>query len=81
LNGPEHPANRNNKRKSNDKMSIFRKQSDAAPNYSLDDLRRDIGVAIAKARDAHIHSVVIERACHAAGDAIAMRRVTTTAVI
>jgi hypothetical protein len=60
---------------------IFRKQSDAEPRYTLDDLRRDIGAAIAKARDAHIHSVVIERACHAAGDAIAMHRATTTAVI
>ena len=62
-------------------MSIFRKQSDADPRYSLDDLRRDIGAAIAKARDAHIHSVVIERACHAAGDAIAQHRATTAAVI
>jgi hypothetical protein len=60
---------------------IFRKQPDAEPRYTLDDLRRDIGAAIAKARDAHIHSVVIERACHAAGDGVAMRRVTTTAVI
>ena len=60
---------------------IFRKQPDAEPRYTLDDLRRDIGAAIAKARDAHIHSVVIVRACHAAGDGVAMRRVTTTAVI
>ena len=36
---------------------IFRKQPDAEPRYTLDDLRRDIGAAIAKARDAHIHSV------------------------
>ena len=60
---------------------IFRKQPDAEPRYTIDDLRSDIGAGIAKARDAHIHSVVIERACHAAGDAVAMRRVTTTAVI
>jgi hypothetical protein len=59
---------------------IFRKQPDAEPSYSLDDLRRDIGAAIAKARAAHIHSVEIERACHAAGDAIAMHA-TTAAVI
>ena len=62
-------------------MSIFRKQPDAAPSYSLDDLRHDIGAAIAKARGSHIHSVEIERACHAAGDAIAMHRATTEAVI
>jgi len=62
-------------------MSIFRKQSDADPRYFLDDLRRDIGAAIGKARDAHIHSVEIERACHAAGAAMAMRRATTAAVI
>ena len=60
---------------------IFRKQPDAEPRYTLDDLRRDIGVAIAKARDAHIHSVVIERACHAAGDATAMHRATMEPVI
>ena len=60
---------------------IFRKQPDAEPRYTIDDLRSDIGAAIAKARDAHIHGVEIERACHAAGDAIAMRRATTAAVI
>ena len=60
---------------------IFRKQPDAEPRYTLDDLRSDIGAAIAKARDAHIHSVVIERACHAAGDAIAMHRATMEPVI
>jgi len=63
-------------------MSIFPKQPDAEPpRYSIDDLRRDIGEAIAKARDARIHSVVIERACHAAGDAIAMHRATMEPVI
>jgi hypothetical protein len=44
-------------------------------------LRRDIGEAIAKAREARIHPVQIERACHAAGDAVAMHRATTAAAI
>jgi hypothetical protein len=60
---------------------IFRKQPDAEPRYSIDNLRRDIGEAIAKAREARIHPVQIERACHAAGDAVAMHRATTAAAI
>jgi hypothetical protein len=62
-------------------MSIFRKQPDAEPRYSIDDLRNDISAAIGKARDAKIHPVQIERACHAAGDAAAQHRATTAAVI
>jgi hypothetical protein len=53
---------------------IFRKQSDAAPSYSLDDLRSDIGAAIAKARQARIHPVMIERALKSAADSFAQIR-------
>ena len=62
-------------------MSIFRKQPDAEPRYTLDDLRRDIGAAIAKARDARIHRVIIERALHGAADAIAQQHATMTSVL
>jgi hypothetical protein len=40
---------------------IFRKQSDAAPRYSLDDLRHDIGAAIAKARAAVANNAMVAR--------------------
>jgi hypothetical protein len=62
-------------------MRIFEKQPDIEPRYSLDDLRRDIGMAIEKARAARIHSIEIERAVHAIADWQAQRRATTTAVI
>jgi hypothetical protein len=62
-------------------MGIFRKPNSDGPRYTLDDMSSEIGKAIAKARAARIHPIEIERACHAAGDASAMRRATTAAVI
>jgi hypothetical protein len=62
-------------------MRIFRKQPDSEPRYSLDDLRRDIGEAIEKARAPRIHPIEIERAVHAIADWRARRRATTAAVI
>jgi hypothetical protein len=46
-------------------MGIFRKQPNSEPRYSLDDLRRDIGEAMEKARAARIHPIEIEHAVHA----------------
>jgi hypothetical protein len=62
-------------------MGIFRKQSDTEPSYSLDGLRRDIGKAIEKAREARIHPVEIQRAVHAAADWIAQHRALHAPII
>lgn len=60
---------------------IFRKEPDAKPRYTIDDLRSDIGAAIAKAREARIHPVLIERALKSAADSFAQIRAMTEAVI
>jgi hypothetical protein len=60
---------------------IFRKQPDAEPRYTIDDLRSDIGAAIAKAREARIHPVLIERALKSAADSFAQVRAMTESVL
>jgi hypothetical protein len=62
------------------KMGIFRHHPTEPPRYSLDNLRRDIASAVERARDAHVHSVEIERAVHAIADWQAQRRAMTTPV-
>ena len=62
-------------------MGIFRKQPANEPKYSLDDLRRDIGQAIEKARAARIHPIEIERAIHATADWIAQHRALNTSIL
>jgi hypothetical protein len=60
---------------------IFRKKPDAEPGYTIDDLRSDIGAAIAKAREARIHPVMIERALKSAADSFAQIRAMTEPAI
>ena len=49
--------------------------------YSIEDLHKEIGESIAKAKAAHIHPVVIERALKSAADSFAQIRAMTESAI
>jgi hypothetical protein len=71
----------NNKRKSNDKMSIFTKHVETPKRFTEEDLGNAVRDALRQAREAGIHSVVCQRIIHAIADAEAVRRATMEAVI
>jgi hypothetical protein len=45
-----------------------------APTFSIENLHKEIGESVAKAKAAHIHPVVIERALKSAADSFAQHR-------
>jgi hypothetical protein len=52
-----------------------------ATTYSIEDLHREIGQSVAKAKAARLHPAVIERALKSAADSFAQVRAMTEAVI
>jgi hypothetical protein len=52
-----------------------------APTFSIEDLHKEIGESIAKAKAARIHPVLMERALKSAADSFAQIRAMTEAVI
>ena len=57
------------------------KKHNQTPEYDEDALRRDVFAALERARQARIHSVVIQRVIHGVADSEAQRRAMTEAVI
>jgi hypothetical protein len=60
---------------------IFKKHNPTPERYTEDDLRKDVAVALQRARDAGIHSVVCQRVIHSVADAEAQRRAMSEPVI
>jgi hypothetical protein len=52
-----------------------------APTYSIEDLRKEIGESISRAKQARIHPVLIERALKSAADSFAQIRAMTEPAI
>jgi hypothetical protein len=52
-----------------------------APAYSIEDMHREIGESIARAKEARIHPVLIERALKSAADSFAQIRAMTEPAI
>ena len=52
-----------------------------APTYSIEDLRKEIGESISRAKQARIHPVLIERALKSAADLFAQIRAMTEPAI
>jgi hypothetical protein len=52
-----------------------------SPAYTVEDLYREIAEGVAKAKAAHIHPVLIERALKSAADSFAQIRAMTEPVI
>ena len=57
------------------------KKHNPTPEYDEDALRRDVIAALERAKDAHIHGVIIQRVIHGVADSEAQRRAMTVAVI
>jgi len=57
------------------------KKHNQTPEYDEDALRRDVFAALERARQARIHSVVIQRVIHGVADSEAQRRAMFEAVI
>jgi hypothetical protein len=51
------------------------------PAYSIEDMHREIGESISRAKEARIHPVLIERALKSAADSFAQIRAMTESVI
>ena len=51
------------------------------PAFSIEDLHKEIGDSISRAKAARIHPVVIERALKSAADSFAQMRALTEAVL
>jgi hypothetical protein len=60
---------------------MFKKHNQTPERYDEDALRRDVFAALERAKDAHIHSVIIQRVIHGVADSEAQRHATTEAVI
>jgi hypothetical protein len=60
---------------------MWKKDNRESPAYSLDDLYRDIAASVAKAKSAHVHPAVIERALKSAADSFAQIRAMTESII
>jgi hypothetical protein len=52
-----------------------------APTYSIEDLHKEIGDSISRAKAARIHPMLIERALKSAADSFAQVRAMTEPVI
>jgi hypothetical protein len=57
------------------------KKHNQTPEYDEDALRRDVFAALERARQARIHSVVIQRVIHGVADSEAQRRAMSEAVV
>jgi hypothetical protein len=65
-------------------MEMWKQRNDdnrQAPTFSIEALHQEIGESVAKAKAAHIHPVLIERALKSAADSFAQIRAMTSAVI
>jgi hypothetical protein len=51
------------------------------PTYSIEDMHREIGESISRAKEARIHPVLIERALKSAADSFAQIRAMTEPAI
>jgi hypothetical protein len=60
---------------------MFKKHNQTPEHYEEDALRRDVIDALERARQARIHSVVIQRVIHGVADSEAQRRAMFEAVI
>jgi hypothetical protein len=58
-----------------------RNEDRQTPTFSIEDLHKEIGDSISRAKAARIHPVVIERALKSAADSFAQMRAMTEAVI
>jgi hypothetical protein len=62
-------------------QKMFKKHNQTPERYDEDALRRDVFAALERARQARIHSVVIQRVIHGVADSEAQRRAVSEAVI
>jgi hypothetical protein len=60
---------------------MFKKHVPTPTRYSESDLRNDVQAALERARQARIHSVVIQHVIHGVADSEAQRRAMSEAVI
>jgi hypothetical protein len=58
-----------------------RNEDRQTPTFSIEDLHKEIGESVAKAKAARIHPVLIERALKSAADSFAQMRAMTEPVI
>jgi hypothetical protein len=60
---------------------MFKKHNPTPERYDEDALRRDVFAALERARQARIHSVVIQRVLHGVADTEAQRRAMSESVL